>query len=56
MTSDASAQYFMQLHNLCQRYGWQIIRETWALNPVANEDWVARLTGNVAVVERILQR
>lgn len=53
MTSNPSTQHWMQLHNLCQRSGWQLDRQTWALNEVANEDWVARVTGNVTAVNLI---
>ncbi|KAG8909298.1 hypothetical protein FRC01_007023 [Tulasnella sp. 417] len=36
----------MNLHNLAQRNGWSIIRDTYPLNPAANEDWVATITVN----------
>ncbi|KAG8976818.1 hypothetical protein FRC05_003168 [Tulasnella sp. 425] len=36
----------MHLHNLAQRHGWSVTRETYALNRAANEDWVAVITVN----------
>lgn len=45
MSSFPATQYYMHLHNLAQRHGWSLERETYPLKPASNEEWVAAITG-----------
>lgn len=38
-------KFYMHLMNHAQRYRLSVQKETWALNPAANEAWAAKVVG-----------